>query len=163
MWDRASSLSGGRVGRGSAGHLHRHFSAKDRQDACPTLPRRSSSRSDKSATQLRSASSRIHCGNLRLHVFPGRRVFFQTHAPRDPASCRTGIRRSIASKSENPLTPGIHAALLRGPLQSERWLSGRKQRFAKASYGLNRIEGSNPSLSATQTGKKKGSSLSVGR
>ena len=30
----------------------------------------------------------------------------------------------------------------------ERWLSGRKQRFAKASYGLNRTEGSNPSLSA---------------
>ena len=30
----------------------------------------------------------------------------------------------------------------------ERWLSGRKQRFAKASYGLNRTEGSNPYLSA---------------
>jgi hypothetical protein len=83
-------------------------------------------------------------------------VFFQTHAPRDSMSCRAGIRQVIASKGENPLTPGIHAALLRAPLQPERWLSGRKQRFAKASYGLNRIEGSNPSLSATfQSGPRE--------
>ena len=31
---------------------------------------------------------------------------------------------------------------------TERCLSGRKERFAKPSYGLNCIEGSNPSLSA---------------
>ena len=30
----------------------------------------------------------------------------------------------------------------------ERWLSGRKRRFAKPLYGLNRIGGSNPPLSA---------------
>ena len=33
--------------------------------------------------------------------------------------------------------------------RAERWLSGRKRRFAKPLYGLNRIGGSNPPLSAS--------------
>src|SRR5882672_10972391 len=35
-----------------------------------------------------------------------------------------------------------------GQSWQERWLSGRKRRFAKPLYGLNRIGGSNPPLSA---------------
>ena len=69
-----------------------------------------------------------------------------TEKPRQPV--RLGNRPPRGAE-ENPLTHGILAALISKPLQPERWLSGRKQRFAKASYGLNRIEGSNPSLSAT--------------
>src|SRR2546429_2433780 len=39
---------------------------------------------------------------------------------------------------------------------TERWLSGRKRRFAKPLYGLNRTGGSNPPLSARNrnSGKK---------
>lgn len=48
------------------------------------------------------------------------------------------------------LLENIKLFLFLQPLQgnTERCLSGRKERFAKPSYGLNCIEGSNPSLSA---------------
>ena len=55
---------------------------------------------------------------------------------------------------ESPKTTAIHltqhpfALIKYGPWGQERWLSGRKRRFAKPLYGLNRTEGSNPSLSA---------------
>ena len=39
-------------------------------------------------------------------------------------------------------------------VRQERWLSGRKRRFAKPLYGLNRTEGSNPSLSAKSIGSQ---------
>ena len=51
--------------------------------------------------------------------------------------------------TRNLLTRFPRPALLRKPLQPVRWLSGRKRRFAKALYGLNRTEGSNPSLTAS--------------
>jgi hypothetical protein len=52
--------------------------------------------------------------------------------------------------SKSPLThPCTRHLIARSTLQPERWLSGRKRRFAKALYGLNRTEGSNPSLSAS--------------
>ena len=41
--------------------------------------------------------------------------------------------------------------VLRFPLWAERWLSGRKRRFAKPLYGLHRTGGSNPPLSAIHT------------
>lgn len=48
------------------------------------------------------------------------------------------------------LLENIKLFLFLQPLQgnTERCLSGRKERFAKPSYGLNCTEGSNPSLSA---------------
>ena len=76
-------------------------------------------------------------------------------ANRTPEDC--GITAlSHASREENPLTPRTRDALLTGPLQPVRWLSGRKRRFAKALYGLNRTEGSNPSLTAiSRTGSAR--------
>lgn len=51
------------------------------------------------------------------------------------------------------LLENIKLFLFLQPLQgnTERCLSGRKERFAKPSYGLNCIEGSNPSLSARKS------------
>lgn len=48
------------------------------------------------------------------------------------------------------LLENIKLCLFLQPLlgNTERCLSGRKERFAKPSYGLNCTEGSNPSLSA---------------
>jgi hypothetical protein len=53
-------------------------------------------------------------------------------------------------KKMKMLLENIKLFLFLQPLQgnTERCLSGRKERFAKPSYGLNCIEGSNPSLSA---------------
>src|SRR4051812_37776752 len=50
---------------------------------------------------------------------------------------------------DDTVTSNEASALLTTP--SERCPSGRRGRPAKALYGLNRIEGSNPSLSATET------------